>query len=196
MRIKFAKCVLFFFHFHFVPLLFLILLRLFPIYPCGSHRHLYKLCQSPKSLAKLKSTNNLLFISVLASTFLLLRFVVPSFIVRLSVWLTPSFVFLKLALTSLYLRISIDFQTDSLYLFLFKACPPSGVRGLFTFLSPIYPCGLHCHLYKLCQSFKSLAKLKSTNNLLFIFALASTFLLLRFVVPSFIVRLLFVVEPL
>ena len=196
MRIKFAKCVLFFFHFHFILLLFLIFLRLFPIYPCGSYCHLYKLCQSFKSLEKLKSTNNLLFISLLASIFLLLRFVVPSFIVRLSVWLAPSFVFLKLALTSLYLRISLIFQTDSFSQFLFKACPPSGGRGLLIRLFPIYPCGLHRHLYKLCQSFKSLAKLKSTNNLLFISALASTFLLLRFVVPSFIVRLLFVVEPL
>ena len=116
----------------------------------------------------------------------------PYLLVRLA----SSFVFLKLALTSLYLRISLDFHSDSLSQFLFKACPPSGVRGLLTFLSPIYPCGLHCHLYKLCQSFKSLAKLKSTNNLLFMSALASTFLLLRFVVPSFIVRLLFVVDPL
>ena len=196
MRIKFAKCVLFFFYFHFVLLLFLIFIRLSPIYPCSLHRHLYKLCQSSKSLEKLKSTNNLLFISLLASIFLLLRFVVPSFIVRLSVWLAPSFVFLKLALTSPYLRISLVFQTDSLYLFLFKACPPSGVRGLLIRLFPICSCNSHCHLYKLCQSFKSLEKLKSTNNLLFISALASTFLLLRFVVPSFIVCLLFVVEPL
>ena len=142
MRIKFAKCVLFFFHFHFVPLLFLIFLRLFPIYPCSLHRHLYKLCQSFKSLEKLKSTNNLLFISALASSFLLLRFVVPSFIVRLSVWLTPSFVFLKLTLTSLYLRISFVFQADSLYLFLFKACPPSGFGG-FSFVFSLSICVAH-----------------------------------------------------
>ena len=186
----------FFFHFHFVPLLFLIFFRLSPIYPCGLHRHLYKLCQSSKSLEKLKSTNNLLFISFLDLPYLWFSIALSSFILHLFVRLTPSFVFLKLALTSLYLQISLVFQTDSLYLFLFKACPPSGVRGLLIRLFPIYPCSLHRHLYKLCQSFKSLEKLKSTNNLLFISALASSFLLLRFVVPSFIVRLLFAVEPL
>ena len=130
LRIKFAKCVLFFFYFHFVLLLFLIFLRLFPIYPCGSHCHL--------------------FVFPISSLYLH-YFILP-----------PSF-------ANLLINSSTNFMC---------------------------PCGLHRHLYKLCQSFKSLAKLKSTNNLLFISALASTFLLLRFVVPSFIVRLLFVVEPL
>ena len=174
MRIKFAKCVLFFFHFHFVLLLFLIFLRLSPIYPCGLQCHLYKLCQSFKSLEKLKSTNNLLFISLLDLPYLWFSIALSSFILHLFVRLTRSFVFLKLALTSLYLQISLVFQADSLYLLLFKACLPSGVQGLFTFLFPIYLCSLHRHLYKLYQSFKSLAKLKSTNNLLFIYLLALT----------------------
>ena len=133
---------------------------------------------------------------------------------HLPVWLTPSFVFLKLDSASLYLQISFVFQTDSLHQFLFKACPPSGVRGLLTHLFPICPCGSHylpvwlalsarathticpCGSHYLPVRLAPLAKLKSTNDLLFISALASTFLCLRFVIPSFIVRLLFVVEPL
>ena len=111
---------------------------------------------------------------------------------HLPVRLTPSFVFLRLDSASLYLRISLVFQTDSLPQFLFKACPPSGVRGLLTHLFPICPCGSHHLSVRLAP----LAKLKSTNNLLFISILASTFLLLRFVIPSFIIRLLFIVDPL
>ena len=137
----------FFFHFHFVLLLFLIFLRLSPIYPCGSYCHLYKLCQSSKSLEKLKSTNNLLFISLLDLPYLWFSIALSSFILHLFVRLTPSFVFLKLALTSLYLRISLDFQTDSLYLFLFKACPSSGVRGPLIRLFPICSCNSHCLLF-------------------------------------------------
>ena len=49
-------------------------------------------------------------------------------------WLASSFVSLRLDSVSLYFRISFVFQTDSLYQFLFKACPPSGVRGLLTSL--------------------------------------------------------------
>ena len=64
-------------------------------------------------------------------------------------WLASSFVSLKLDSVSLYFRISFVFQTDSLYQFLFKACPPSGVRGLLTSLFTICPscydclCGSH-----------------------------------------------------
>ena len=64
-------------------------------------------------------------------------------------WLASSFVSLRLDSVSLYFRISFVFQTDSLYQFLFKACPPSGVRGLLTSLFSICPscydclCGLH-----------------------------------------------------
>ena len=57
--------------------------------------------------------------------------------------LAPSFVFLRLDSASLYFRISLVFQTDSLPQFLFKACPPSGVRGLLTHLFPICLCGSH-----------------------------------------------------
>ena len=49
-------------------------------------------------------------------------------------WLASSFVSLRLDSVSLYFRISFVFQTDILYQFLFKACPPSGVRGLLTSL--------------------------------------------------------------
>ena len=58
-------------------------------------------------------------------------------------WLASSFVSLRLDSVSLYFRISFVFQTDSLYQFLFKACPPSGVRGLLTSLFSICPCGSH-----------------------------------------------------
>ncbi|EJF36149.1 hypothetical protein HMPREF1320_0820 [Capnocytophaga sp. oral taxon 335 str. F0486] len=54
----------------------------------------------------------------------------------------------------------------------------------------------HLPFFYLPVRLAPLAKLKFTNNLLFISTLASTFLCLRFVIPSFIVRLLFVVEPL
>ena len=135
--------------------------------------------------------------------------------------LAPSFVFLRLDSAFFYLQISFVFQTDSLHQFLFKACPPSGVRGLLTHLFPICLCHPHSHLliskfanlliflparaarticpcgsHHLPVRLAPLAKLKSTNNLLFISTLASTFLCLRFVIPSFILRLLFIVEPL
>ena|GEM_PF-3767920 len=64
-------------------------------------------------------------------------------------WLASSFVSLRLDSVSLYFRISFVFKTDSLYQFLFKACPPSGVRGLLTSLFSICPscydclCGSH-----------------------------------------------------
>ena len=54
-------------------------------------------------------------------------------------WLASSFVSLRLDSVSLYFRISFVFQTDSLYQFLFKACPPSGGRGLLTSLFSICP---------------------------------------------------------
>ena len=128
--------------------------------------------------------------------------------------LVPSFVFPRLDSAFFYLQISLVFQTDSLHQFLFKACPPSGVRGLLTYLFPIRPCVSHhlpvwltpsarvahticpCGSHHLPVRLAPLVKLKSTNNLLFISTLASTFLCLRFVIPSFIVRLLFLVEPL
>ncbi|EKY13039.1 hypothetical protein HMPREF9072_01726 [Capnocytophaga sp. oral taxon 324 str. F0483] len=86
--------------------------------------------------------------TVFCSFFVRSLFVFCSFIVRLLfvhcslfhyllLWLAPSFVFLRLDSVSLYLQISLVFQTDSLYQFLFKACPPSGVRGLFTRLFSI-----------------------------------------------------------
>ena len=65
-------------------------------------------------------------------------------------WLASSFVSLRLDSVSLYFRISFVFQTDSLYQFLFKACPPSGVRGLLTSLFTIclscYDCLCGSHL--------------------------------------------------
>ena len=134
--------------------------------------------------------------------------------------LAPSFVFLRLDSASLYLQISLVFQTDSLHQFLFKACPPSGVRGLFIDFFPICLCNSHSHLlipkfanlliflpvrvarticpcgsHHLPVWLAPLAKLKFTNNLLFISALASTFLLLRFVIPSFILRLYIATIP-
>ena len=152
-------------------------LRSFLICPCHSHSHLL----IPKF------ANFLLFPpACVARTICLCGSHHPP------VRLAPSFVFLRLDSAFFYLQISFVFQTDSLHQFLFKACPPSGVRGLLTHLFPICPCGSHYLPVRLAP----LAKLKSTNNLLFIFTLASTFLCLRFVIPSFIVRLLFVVEPL
>ena len=44
-------------------------------------------------------------------------------------WLASSFVSLRLDSVSLYFRISFVFQTDSLYQFLFKACPLRGFGG-------------------------------------------------------------------
>ena len=108
------------------------IVRYFIICSCGSHR--------------------LLFVNRLSAR--AARTVFCLLIVYLPVWLAPSFVFLKLALTLFYLQISLVFQTDSLYQFLFKACPPSGVRGLLTPLFSIWPCILHRFLYELCSSFK------------------------------------------
>ena len=48
------------------------------IYPYRSHRCLYEHCQNFKPLAMLKSTNNLLFISLLDLAYLLFSFVICS----------------------------------------------------------------------------------------------------------------------
>ena len=53
------------------------------IYPYRSHRCLYEHCQNFKPLAMLKSTNNLLFISLLTLTYLLFSFVICLFFLRL-----------------------------------------------------------------------------------------------------------------
>ncbi len=76
-------------------------------------------------------------------------------------WLASSFVSLRLDSVSLYFRISFVFQTDSLYQFLFKACPPSGVRGLLTSLFFICPCGSH----RLLFAFSSSACRATTSHL-------------------------------
>ena len=88
---------------------------------------------------------------VFCSSFLRLFFVFSSLFHYLLLWLAPSFVFLRLDSVSLYLQISFVFQTDSLYQFFFKACPPSGVRGLLTSLFIICSCGLH-RLFITCPS--------------------------------------------
>ena len=101
---------------------------------------------------------------------------------------------------SYYNRVSL-FSVTHYILVIYKPLPI--FQHLYYFTKPILfhcsiICPYHSHrcLYEHCQNFKPLAMLKSTNNLLFISTLASTFLCLRFVIPSFIVRLLFVVEPL
>ena len=103
----------------------------FPICPCHSHSHLL----IPKF------ANFLLFPpACVARTICLCGSHHPP------VRLAPSFVFLRLDSAFFYLQISFVFQTDSLPQFLFKACPSSGVRGLFIDFFPICPCHSHSHL--------------------------------------------------
>ena len=98
------------------------------IYPYRSHRYLYEHCQNFKPLAMLKSTNNLLFISLLTLTYLLFSFVICLFFLRLlfvnclsaratrtclscydclcgshlPVWIAPSLILVLLALLALW----------------------------------------------------------------------------------------------
>ena len=128
-------------------------------------RHLFVICSSfvRHLFVHCSSFVRSLFVHcsfIVRSLFVHCSFIVRSLFVHCSLfhylllWLAPSFVFLRLDSVSLYLQISLVFQTDSLYQFLFKACPPSGVRGLFTRLFSICPCTLHRFLYELSPSFK------------------------------------------
>ena len=140
---------------------------------------------------------------VICSSFVRHLFVICSSFVRLLFVFCSSFVRLLFVHCSSYFSVTtLPLLGSSLrignYVIEERIFYSSFVHYLPVRLAParaLHRC-LFVYMYKLCQSFKSLAKLKSTNNLLFIFLLSSTFLLLRFVVPSFIVRLLFVVEPL
>ena len=60
------------------------------ICPYRSHRCLYEHCQNFKPLVMLKSTNNLLLISLLVLAYLLFSFVICSSFLYLPVWLAPS----------------------------------------------------------------------------------------------------------
>ena len=71
------------------------------ICPYHSHRCLYEHCQNFKPLAMLKSTNNLLLISLLALAYLLFSFVICSSFVRLLFVFCSSFVRLLFVFTSL-----------------------------------------------------------------------------------------------
>ena len=106
----------------------------FPICLCHSHSH----------LLISKVANLLIFPPARAA-----RTVCPCGSYHPPVHLAPSFVFLRLYSASLYLRISLVFQTDSLHQFLFKACSPSGVRGLLTYL---FLSACVAHTTRLCVS--------------------------------------------
>ena len=129
---------------------------------------------------------------VICSFFLRLLFVFCSLIVYLLLQLAPSFVFLRLDSVSLYLQISFVFQTDSLYQFFFKACPPSGVRGLLTSLFSICPCDSHLLFFVFSLSARAARTVICSSFVRLLFVFCSFFLRLLFVLSSSFVRSFFV----
>ena len=113
------------------------------------------------------SISKYLFYKVIENpNFIYFKFAFCSFILYPPLWLLPLFVRFRFTLASLSLQISLVFQIDSFHQFLFKACPPSGVRGLSSFV-------IHLFLH-------------------FSFTFPSLFLHFSFIFSSFILRSFFV----
>ena len=117
-------------------------------------------------LSQISISKYLFYKAIENRNFIYFKFAFCSFILYPPLWLAALFVRFRSTLASLSLQIGLVFQTDSLYQFLFKACPPSGVRGLSSFV-------IHLFLH-------------------FSFTFPSLFLHLLFVHCSFILRLFFV----
>ena len=117
-------------------------------------------------LSQISISKYLFYKTIENRNFIYFKFAFCSFIFYPPLRLLPLFVRFRFTLASLSLQISLVFQIDSFHQFLFKACPPSGVRGLSSFV-------IHLFLH-------------------FSFTFPSYFLRSFFVHSSFIVRLLFV----
>ena len=120
--------------------------------------------------------------------FIYLKFTFCFFILYPPLRLLPLFVRFRFTLASLSLQISLVFQIDSFHQFLFKACPPSGVRGLSSFVIHLF-----LHFSFIFSSFivRSLFVFLSFILRSF-FVHCSSFVRSLFVFPSFILRSFFV----
>ncbi|ACU93288.1 hypothetical protein Coch_1743 [Capnocytophaga ochracea DSM 7271] len=128
-------------------------------------------------LSQISISKYLFYKAIENRNFIYFKFAFCSFILYPPLWLAALFVRFRSTLASLSLQIGLVFQIDSLHQFLFKACPPSGVRGLSSFVIHLF---LHFSF-----TFPSLF-------LHFSFTFPSYFLRSFFVHSSFIVRSLFV----
>ena len=117
-------------------------------------------------LSQISISKYLFYKTIENRNFIYFKFAFCSFIFYPPLRLLPLFVRFRFTLASLSLQISLVFQIDSFHQFLFKACPPSGVRGLSSFV-------IHLFLH-------------------FSFTFPSLFLHFSFIFSSFILRSFFV----
>ena len=117
-------------------------------------------------LSQISISKFLFYKAIQNRNFIYFKFAFCFFILYPPLRIVPLFVRFRFTLASLSLQISLVFQIDSLHQFLFKACPPSGVRGLSSFV-------IHLFLH-------------------FSFIFSSFIVRSLFVFPSFILRSFFV----